>query len=249
MKNRQQWRPSKYVIRNGRLVGSRKQDDLTVGSRLFADRVAARYQDACRIHARGRLLDLGCGRVPLYEAYSAYVEEITCLDWPNSVHDILHIDLACDLNQPIPLPSASFETIVISDVLEHLAEPNAVCSEMSRLLSPGGKILMNVPYLFWIHEEPHDFYRYPEFGLRYLANKAGLKPLTVEPVGGPFEVMADILAKITQPVPLLGKPLAITTQVLASGVAALIAHTKFSPKLAAKFPLGYFLILEKAAHL
>ena len=87
MKNEAQWRPSKFVMRGGRLRASRDQAQIGVGSRLVGDAMAACYQQHLPQHARGRLVDLGCGRAPLYGAYRPHVDSVTCVDWAKSLHD------------------------------------------------------------------------------------------------------------------------------------------------------------------
>jgi 2-polyprenyl-3-methyl-5-hydroxy-6-metoxy-1,4-benzoquinol methylase len=50
-----------------------------------------------------------------------------------------------DLNNPLPVPPASFDTIVAAEVIEHLENPRAVCRELFRLLRPGGMVLLSTP--------------------------------------------------------------------------------------------------------
>ena len=147
---------------------------LGIGSRLVADRVAACYGEYLPRHARGRLADLGCGSVPLYGSYRTLVSSVTCVDWAHSPHARRHINVEADLGAVLPFADASFDTLILSDVLEHVAEPERLWREMARLLAPGGHAFVNVPFLYGIHEAPHDYYRYTEFALRRLAERAGL---------------------------------------------------------------------------
>src|SRR5262249_12991201 len=80
MKDPGGWEPSKFVYRHGKLVASRDTNEVAVGSRLMVDRVARCYDTNLREHAKGRLVDLGCGTVPLYRAYADLVTEVTCVD-------------------------------------------------------------------------------------------------------------------------------------------------------------------------
>lgn len=43
------------------------------------------------------------------------------------------------------LPSESFDTIIMNDAFEHLADPEAVLAECGRLLRPGGRVFINFP--------------------------------------------------------------------------------------------------------
>src|SRR5687768_10517654 len=134
MRNVDKWLPTKYVMRKGKLIGSRNRSMLSVSSRLMADLTASFYQHYIPIHARGNLADLGCGNVPLYETYKSFTTANTCVDWSNSTHKNQYLDVECDLNKPLPLESDSFDTIIISDVLEHIANPELIWAEMARIL-------------------------------------------------------------------------------------------------------------------
>ena len=245
MKNQEHWTPSKFVFCRGRLQASRDVRNVTVGSRLISDLTAKLYQQYLPQHCRGRLVDLGCGRVPLFEAYRNHVESVTCVDWPGSAHGNEFIDVAHDLSQPLPFDDGEFDTIVLSDVLEHMSEPQLLCNEMARILSPGGKCLLNTPFFYWLHEVPHDYYRYTEFALRTLMGKAGFNVLLAQPTGGSPEILADIVAKHLSQVPVFGKPTAMFAQWLTSVLVRTPPGRKLSKSTAQSFPLSYFLVAEK----
>jgi SAM-dependent methyltransferase len=245
VRNSDTWKPTKYVYKNAALVASRDRDEVFVGSRLIADLVAGLYDRNLRLHARGRLLDLGCGKVPLFLAYKEHVTHVTCVDWENSLHKNEYIDAECDLTRKLPFQDAEFDTIILSDVLEHIPEPRGLWSEMARVLSSGGKIVMNVPFYYWIHESPHDYYRYTEFSLRKFAEESGFKLIYISSVGGAPEVLTDVLAKTVILSPVLGHSLSVFIQF----VSTVFLKTRFGRKLSNKtketFPLGYFLVVEK----
>jgi len=248
VKNADRWQPSKFVFRGGRLRASRDRREVSIGSRLAADLVAAQYDRHLKEHARGRLADLGCGKVPLYEAYRALVAETFCIDWQNSLHGGEYLDLACDLSGPLPLPDQAFDTVILSDVLEHLPEPQALWHENARILCKDGRLLLNVPFLYGLHEVPHDYYRYSEFALRRFAAGAGLEVLLLERTGGAPQVLADIAAKML----LLYFPRAGAWAADAlQRAAALFARTRVGGRIsaatAAQFPAGYFLVARKPA--
>lgn len=241
------WTESKYVKRDGRWVGSRDVQELGAGSRLIADRTAALYAEHLPRHARGRLVDLGCGKAPLHGIYRAWVSEVTCVDWPSSVHASPYLDHAVDLNGPLPFDDGAFDTIVLSDVLEHLAEPSLLWREMARVLAPRGHVLLNTPFLYGIHEAPHDYARYTEFGLRRFAVQAGLEVVLLAPVGGSLHVMADLLAKHLAHLPLVGAALASAVQGLVALADRFAWGRRFAQRSGERFPLGYFMVAVKPA--
>jgi len=245
VKSPEQWRPSKFVRRRGKLIASRDCREVSAGSRLMVDRVARFYDVQLPQHARGRLLDLGCGRVPLYAAYRDHVSRVVCVDWSLSPHQTNHLDRECDLNEPLPFAAGDFDTIILSDVLEHLAEPDRLWGEIARLLRTDGTLLMNVPFFYWLHERPHDYYRYTEFALRRFVQRHGLRLVHLEPLGGSPEVFVDLAAKHLQTVPLLGAPVARSAQAFVGWLTDTSPGRRLSRRTAATMPLGYALVAAK----
>jgi len=247
MRNPELWTETKYVQRRGRLMASRDRHEVGIGSRLIGDRVAAFYETELPRHARGRLVDLGCGKAPLYGTYRALASSVTCVDWPQSVHANPHLDREADLAQPLPFADADFDTVILSDVLEHVVDPRLLWREIARLLAPGGKLLLNVPFLYGVHEAPHDYGRYTGYALRRFAHEAGLEVLVLETVGGSLHVLADLLAKHLAHVPLAGPPLASAVQGLVAGVDRFEWGRRLARRSGERFPLGYAMVAAKPA--
>lgn len=61
-----------------------------------------------------------------------------------------------------------FDTIVLSEVLEHLHSPHLGVENIYRSLKPGGRLILTTPFIFPIHDRPYDFYRYTKYGLEHL---------------------------------------------------------------------------------
>ncbi|NOY77815.1 MAG: class I SAM-dependent methyltransferase [Calditrichaeota bacterium] len=245
MKNRDTWQPSKFVYRNGRLIASRDDRQVRVGSRLMADMVARFYDENLEKYAAGKLLDLGCGKVPLFQAYRELVKENICVDWANTLHKNEYIDFECDLTQALPFPDEEFDTIILSDVLEHIPNPENLWREMARILAKGGHVFVNTPFYYFIHEEPHDYYRYTEFALRRFVQLAGLKLIYLRPMGGIPEILADLLAKTMQIVPGVGRFLAGALETSIEFLGRTFIGKRISTKTGQHFPFGYALIAEK----
>lgn len=245
MKNIDQWHPSKFVYKNRKLIGSRNQSELQIPSRLMADIVASHYQEYLPLYAKGNLIDLGCGKVPLYETYKRHIVHNTCVDWENTFHKNPFIDVSSNLNDPLPFPNDEFDTILLSDVLEHISEPDKLWFEMARILKTDGRLILNVPFYYKIHEMPHDYYRYTEFALRRFAEKSGLKVLMLKPMGGIPEIMTDLTAKMIVNLPLIGKGFARLVQVLCQLLLKTKAGKRLSQKTGVHYPVGYFMVVEK----
>ena len=245
MRNAQQWRPSKFVFRKGKLRASNKSSDLQVSSRLVANIVASHYQQYLPIFAKGTLIDLGCGKAPLYEFYKDYVECVTCVDWQHSVHENPFTDQTCDLNGRLPFDDSSYDTILLSDVLEHIAEPENLWLEMTRILKSGGVLILNVPFLYKIHEMPFDYFRYTEFSLRRFAERSQLNIVLLKGMGGLPEVITDLVAKLLYKIPVLGSILAIVVQAMCGALLRTGLGKKMSEKTIVQYPMGYFMVCRK----
>ncbi len=154
------------------------------------------YSNAIPRWVSGDLVDLGCGKAPLLGAYREHCSSILLADWAKSPHANPLLDLVIDLNEPLTsLDSQSFDVVLLSDVLEHIPEPAALMAEIRRILKPGGRLLLNVPFAYWIHEAPHDYYRYTRYALERFALQSGLEVIELVPLGGWIEVVADLWCK------------------------------------------------------
>lgn len=135
----------------------------------------------------GELLDVGCGSQP-YASYFTHVTRKRACDF-NAKRGA--VDFECPADR-IPLPDESLDSILCTEVLEHVPDPLAVWREFHRLLRPGGKVLLTTPMCWPGHEEPYDFYRFPEFGLRRLANESGFEVLRLVPRGGAWAYFGQV---------------------------------------------------------
>lgn len=226
----------KFVV-TGKGVRAGERAGAATGSTLVAARVAAFYDAELSRCAQGTLIDLGAGESPLRDFYTRFVDRSWSIDWPTSAHD-LDIDMAADLNAGLPLRAGSVDTILLSDVLEHLAEAPDFLVECARALRPGGVMIGNVPFLYWLHEEPHDYYRYTEFGLRHLFGRAGFSSVEIINIGGGGDVVVDVVAKCIAQVPVLGPPVAVLLQRLWIRIVP-STPTPEPGRLRRKFPYAY----------
>lgn len=161
---------------------------------LFREGIADyAIRDALLRHARqirGRVLDLGCGDRRYEKVFGRVAESWLGLDWPTNPHQS-GPDVVADALR-LPLASASFDTVLCTQVLEHVAEPATLLREARRVLRPGGTLLLTAPQYNGLHEEPRDFFRYTRYGLEHLIGSAGLQVQEVKPIGGFIALFAFI---------------------------------------------------------
>ena len=99
-----------------------------------------------------------------------------------------------DLNRPLPIPSATYDTILSLNTLEHVREDVFALGEMTRVLKPGGRMLIFVPFLYRVHGSPSDFHRHPKPWWEEVLRDLGLEP-DVKAVGGSRYLAAYALAE------------------------------------------------------
>lgn len=241
MKNPELWQPSKVLwqSRSRRYVPNPRY--VALGSRHIVRLLAVEYARVITAHARGRMLDCGCGDVPYYGMYRDLVSETLCIDWGQGVHGKVHVDRDVDLNQTLPMASESFDTVLLADVLEHIAAPEHLVAELVRVLAPEGKLLAMVPFFYQVHEPPHDYYRYTRFALERMCGDAGLTLIELKPYGGYPDVLLDLFNKGLAPLgPICHAFLAATSFTVKNPWIA-----RWRQRTAERFPLGYCLVAAK----
>lgn len=134
-------------------------------------------------YVAGTVLDLGCGSRPYEAFFNGRVRRWVGADYPSSGHPRSRPDLLADAMR-LPLAGESFDTVLCTQVLEHVPEPLDLLREAWRVLRPGGHLVLTAPQYNSLHGEPEDFYRYTKYGLEHLAEKAGFTVKLIEPIGG-----------------------------------------------------------------
>lgn len=236
MRSEQAWHPTKYQAWRGGWRGSRDTRYLARSSRVMADLASGAYSQAVASYARGDLLDLACGTAPAYGMYRPLVSSVTCVDWASTPHPSPYLDLEADLRAPLPLEDESFDTVLLTDVLEHMPYPDRLMAELTRILRPGGTAIIGVPFAYGIHEAPHDHHRYTRFRLELLCDDHALQVEELRPYGGPPAVLLDLAAKALGAVPVVR---------VAAGFPATLARRLPRPSPSTALPLGYLLVARK----
>jgi SAM-dependent methyltransferase len=169
-----------------------------------------------RRHAYGVTLDIGCGDMWVKPHLKSIVSRYIGLDFPETASHWYHTkpDVFAD-GHKLPVAAATVDTVLLLNVLEHMPEPVACLREASRVLCKGGTCIIEVPFLYPLHDVPRDFQRWSEYGLRTACKTAGLDISELTSLGTPLEsaaLLANIalsklflrLAKKSNPLVILG---------------------------------------------
>lgn len=140
----------------------------------------------------GRLLDFGCGSKP-YKRLFVNATEYIGVDIENEGHDhrTEEVDVYYD-GKVLPFEDGRFDSVLCSEVLEHVPDLEATLRELNRVLVKGGKVLITVPFVWPEHELPFDFRRFTANGLTEVFEKNGFEVRQMKKVGKFFEVVAQM---------------------------------------------------------
>ncbi len=138
-------------------------------------------KDALETYARGNFLDLGCGNKPYETIYNSLTKRQTGCDAIQS--DKNRVEVIC-LATDLKFESNNFDSILCTQVMEHVYDHNRMMKEIFRVLKPGGHIVLTVPFAWELHEEPYDFFRFTPHALKELFTEAGLQIDYIKPNGG-----------------------------------------------------------------
>jgi SAM-dependent methyltransferase len=141
---------------------------------------------ALRMHAKGEFLDVGCGTQPFRTLIEPQVGRYLTYDIEARAGEIDFIGTAEDMHA---VADESIDSMLCSEVLEHVPHPHVAIREFARVLRPGGVLLLTVPFLARLHEEPHDYFRYTRHGLRRLLDDGGFDIDEIAETGSLFSFL------------------------------------------------------------
>jgi SAM-dependent methyltransferase len=180
------------------MAWSRRQLDLQAGSI---------WRDLARLlaNSKGDLLDVGCGAQPYRPLVPPGVRYVG-IDrvearayFGYNVADTLYYE-----GDRWPTRDDSFDVVLATETLEHVADPAVFLAETQRCLRPGGRLILTVPFAARWHYIPHDYWRFTPSGLAQLLGKAGFQDVAVFARGNEitvacYKVMALILPLLLSP--------------------------------------------------
>jgi len=191
----------------------------------------------------GKLLDIGCGSKPYESLFD--VTEYVGLDLERTGHR-KGVDVTYD-GKTFPFENESFDSAFSSQVLEHVFTPYEFVEEIQRVLKPGGKLLLTVPFVWDEHEQPWDYARYSSFAIKELFEKRGFKILTHEKTSSDLSVLFQLyntyLYKLIKPSRLPFKNTLIMVMTAPSNILGRLCQILF-PKNPDLY-LDHIVLMEK----
>ena len=218
--------------------------------------------DEAKKHAKGKLIDIGCGRMPYRGELEPLVDSYTGVDHP-SVSKLYKSDIKPDIladAKKLPFKDKEFNIALLFQVLEHVDSPREVIKEAARVLKPNGAIVISVPFLYPLHDMPHDWARYTSSALKGMLNESGFEVTKIVEQGGFVEFWLQLLNTflvkriydmvkrmdvlsiiLLLPMVLFSVPVIVTNNLLIIAFGFIV---KIFPKYPNYFPLQYIVVAK-----
>jgi len=224
-------------------------------SRYYLARVNA--EAAQSVPAGSLVLDAGAGQAPYRHLFQHARYEAA--DFGKLAMEYGELTYTCDL-RAIPVENERFDFVLFNQTLEHIPEPKEVLRELNRVMKTNARILYTGPLFYEEHAAPYDFYRYTQFGLRYLFDQAGFEVQSLEWLEGYFGTLGYQLQRASECLPLRAKDYgggAVGFAMVPCAVAAKICFALMSAVFyrmdrrirytASGYPKNYYLFAVKRA--
>ena len=180
--------PLRYVLLRGMdLTYEAKYHQLEEQHWWFASRRDAVYDliASLNLPPTAAILEIGCSGGPLMQRLrAAGYSDVTGIDISGPAIELAQargvLNASLMDGAALEFTAGRFDIVIASDVLEHIENEAQALREWTRVLKPGGQLLVFVPahaYLWSTHDVVnHHFRRYSRRGLVAALERAGLRP-------------------------------------------------------------------------
>lgn len=151
--------------------------------------------------AGGRVLEVGGGASVLRPMIEREVDRVHYLS--GDIAPTNNTTIVLDALS-LPLADASLDAVLALEVLEHIPHPARMLQEATRVLAPGGRLVVTTPFMFGVHDF-RDYFRYTPLGFEVLLDGTGLELAEVVLRGGTFVSVASLLRNLIRNT-ILGDP-------------------------------------------
>jgi len=146
-----------------------------------------------------------------------------------------------DLTKKLKIPSQKYNNVLFFNVLEHLPEYKLAFSEIFRIIKKGGSFIGSVPFIYQIHADPNDYFRFSKQFIELNLKKYKFKKIKVKALGfGPFTASYSLLYPYLKYLPLLSQIFLLIAYISDSLIQVFV-----KTDLKEIFPIGYFFIAKK----
>lgn len=142
--------------------------------------IPARAVDSVITQCSGVVLDIGAADGWLKGLIGVSADYIS-LDYPSTAIGLYRTrpDVFGDACR-LPFTDSCIDAIACYEVMEHVKNPEEALSEIARVLAPNGVVELSMPFLYPIHDAPHDYQRWTRYGFLRRLDDVGLDVVGIE---------------------------------------------------------------------
>jgi len=193
----------------------RKVNKFIRPNRIAQELLAQKIKNSAK-QAKGILIDIGCGSKPYQRFFDNNVSNYFGIDIPKDFRKEVNLDGSIKMPKIIkraigyhsrktvpdifgsafslPIKSKSIDTVLSTEVLEHLSESSVFLSEVKRVLKDNGIFILTTPFVWPYHEVPYDYVRFTEWGLKNLLIKNGFEVIDIIPYGNNITAIGMLIS-------------------------------------------------------
>lgn len=149
---------------------------------------------AAQKYASGNMIDVGCGSKPYQPIFQPYVDTYFGVDYPPTATvnygEKTKADLFVDCTDT-KLEANSYDTILSTQVIEHIYDTKKYVAECYRILKKGGIGIFTIPFLWQCHAEPFDYYRFTKYAIERHFREQAFEILELRPLEGAYAAIAQ----------------------------------------------------------
>lgn len=216
--------------------------------------------DRCHYHSRKSLRDIRDSLIlDVGSGASQHGGNLDCsnsllrLDYPatNSAYACTP-GIYADVSR-LPVRDQAVDVVLLLEVLEHVQDERMALREIFRVLKPGGRLYLSVPFVYPLHDVPNDYRRFTIYGLRWLLTQAGFTVRQERQHGHSIlttlQMINLVLLEMVRDLALRSKFLGVVVAALAYPVCLacnLLALPVLNISWLSASCFGYFLIAERS---
>jgi SAM-dependent methyltransferase len=140
------------------------------------------------------VLDAGCGEQPFRSTLETAGLVYHSLDVQQNAARSVEFLGALDAELPAAVPRELFSLVLCTEVLEHVARWDRAFENFSALVKPRGRIIITAPFVYPLHEAPHDFWRPTPYAVQNAAAAHGFTVIEQRQLGDSWDVLGTVLA-------------------------------------------------------
>lgn len=149
-------------------------------------------------YCKGETADVGAGHAKYSGMIKQYASSYVSVDDMSSEYQYGHDDFKPDVVSGVlhmPFENNKFDTVVCTEVLEHVEDPFQLFVEIARILKPGGYAMISSGWMAPYHEEPKDYWRFTVDAYKVLCKRGNLEFVESYRKGGFFTVLLYFVSR------------------------------------------------------